>query len=129
MLPSPGGDHRRWAKNCQLFSIDPLGGNLRQLTFFRESAPHATNGCWSGPRPYGCRVQRASQQPKTGTLLFKSSCDPVGQNQNGGWQLFAMQPDGSNIRQVTTASGFVRLPDGTVEVESVDVYLSPTDRF
>ncbi len=115
-------------ENCQLFSIDPLGGHLRQLTFFSEGSSHATNGCFAGRRGYGCQVHRASQQPNTGTLLFKSSCDPRGQNLNG-WQLFAMQPDGSNLRQVTNASGYVRLPDGTVEVESVDVYQSPTDRF
>ncbi len=31
-------------ENCQIFSIDPLGRDPRQLTFFRESAAHAATG-------------------------------------------------------------------------------------
>jgi hypothetical protein len=116
-------------QNCQIFSIDPIGGDLRQLTFFRESAAHATNGCWGGRRPNGCRIDfswaafKPSQNPHTGTIFFKSTCDPFGQNPNG-WQLFAMQPDGSDLRQLTSAHGYVRGASHTVEVETVDAFWS-----
>ena len=116
------------SENCQIFSIDPLGSDLRQLTFFRESAAHAANGCFGGPRPNGCRIDfswsasKPSQDPHTGTIFFKSTCDPFGQNPNG-WQLFAMQPDGSGLRQLTNARGFVSVAR-TSEVESVDAFWS-----
>src|SRR5262249_33290986 len=37
-------------ENCQFFSMDPLGGPLRQLTSFDEQAP-STEGCTYGPPP------------------------------------------------------------------------------
>src|ERR1043166_3283258 len=33
------------SENCQVFSIDRIGGNLRQLTQFSE-AQHSTSGCF-----------------------------------------------------------------------------------
>jgi hypothetical protein len=116
------------SENCQIFSIDPIDRDLRQLTFFRESAPHARNGCFSGLRPDGCRIDftfalsKPSQNPQ-GTIFFKSSCNPLGQNPNG-WQVFAIQPDGSGLRQLTKARGAVRAADGTVEVENVDAFFN-----
>jgi hypothetical protein len=115
------------SENCQIFSIDPLSMDLRQVTFFRESAAHATNGCLGGGRPYGCRVDfqwfglNPSQDPHTGTIFFKSTCDPFGLNPDG-WQLFAIQPDGSGLRQLTSVRGRVRTPDGSIEVENVDAF-------
>ena len=52
----------------------------------------------------------------TGTVLFSSSCDPVGGNPFGD-QLFAMRPDGTGLRQLTNARGMTTDPDGTVHVE------------
>ena len=54
--------------------------------------------------------------PITGTVLFASSCDPVGGNPFGE-QLFAMRPDGTGLRQLTNARGMTTDPDGTVHVE------------
>jgi hypothetical protein len=116
-------------ENCQIFSIDPMGRDLRQLTFFRENAAHAATGCLGGPRGQGCRIDfnwalgQRSQDPQTGAIFFRSSCDPLGQNPNGG-QLFSMQPDGSGLRQLSNAPGAVRAADGTVEVETVDTFWS-----
>ncbi len=108
---------------------DAAAGGLGQLTFFSESTGHATNGCWGGRRPNGCRIDfswaafKPSQNPHTGTIFFKSTCDPFGQNPNG-WQLFAIQPDGSDLRQLTNARGYVRGANHTVEVETVDAFWS-----
>jgi hypothetical protein len=52
----------------------------------------------------------------TGTVLFGSSCDPVGGNPFGD-QIFAMRSDGSGLRQLTATSGMTIDPDGTVRVE------------
>lgn len=114
-------------ENCQIFSIDPFGRDLRQVTFFREGAAFASNGCLGGGRPDGRRVDfqwfglNPSQDPRTGTIYFKSTCDPFGQNPNG-WQLFAIQPDGSGLRQLTNVRGRVRTTDGSIEVENVDAF-------
>jgi hypothetical protein len=115
------------SQNCQIFSIEPVSRDLRQLTFFRESAA-APNGCIGDRRPNGCRIDfsgpcHPSQNPHTGTIFFWSSCDPFGQNRNG-YQLFAMHPDGSGLRQLTNAVGAVRGADHTYEVETVDAFWS-----
>ena len=54
------------------------------------------------------------QDPVTRTLVFYSSCDPLGTNPFGG-QLFAMRPDGSGLRQLTDTPGLVIEADGTVD--------------
>ena len=67
----------------------------------------------------------AGQSHETGTIFFLSSCDPLGQNPHGR-QVFAMQPDGSDLRQLTSASGFVANPDGSIEVETVSrMFIAP----
>jgi hypothetical protein len=70
--------------NCQLFSIDRLGANLRQLTNFRETE-HSTRGCAAGLLGRGCFVYYpiGFQDPRSRALLFASSCNPLGQNPNG----------------------------------------------
>jgi hypothetical protein len=57
-----------------------------------------------------------SQDARTGTLVFASSCDPFGTNPNGG-QLFAMRPDGTGLRQLTDDPPVKTDPDGSVTVE------------
>ncbi len=50
-------------------------------------------------------------------LVFYSTCDPLGTNPNGG-QIFAMRPDGSDLRQLTTARGLVTAA-GTFSAELI----------
>ncbi|MGE5191018.1 MAG: hypothetical protein ACM3U2_00860, partial [Deltaproteobacteria bacterium] len=108
-----------------------LGSELRQLTFFRESAGQATNGCASTAPPNGCRIDfgpHPSQNPNSGTIFFESNCDPFGLNPNG-WQVFAMQPDGSDLQQLTNARGLFLGANNTVEVETVDRFLNGPYEF
>jgi hypothetical protein len=100
------------SENCQLFSIDRLGADLRQLTTFRERE-HSNTGCFFARKGEGCSIwPLKAQDPRSRALLFYSSCNPFGQNPNGG-QIFAIQPDGSGLRQLTDARGLVREADGT----------------
>ncbi len=93
--------------NCQIFSIDRLGANLRQLTDFRETE-HSVVGCSFNRLGLGCAVYLTPwQDPRSRTVLFYSDCNPLGTNPNGG-QIFAMQPDGSGLRQLTDLRGLVK---------------------
>jgi len=115
------------AKICQLFSIDTLGAHLRQLTHLPADGRRVA-GCWGAtpfglldfppdyPRDTGCVISEFFLDPITGTVLFASSCDPLGANPFGE-QLFAMRPDGTGLRQLTNARGMTTDPDGTVHVE------------
>ena len=96
-------------ESCQIFSIDRLGGNLRQLTQF-SAVQHTTNGClFSTKRPEGCVVNQLTQDSETRTVVFLSSCDPLRTNPFGT-QLFAMRPDGSDLRQLTYTQGVITHP-------------------
>jgi hypothetical protein len=102
---------------CQFFSIDRLGGGLRQLTRF-DSGASSAYGCLPSAPP-GCGMppdSPLSLDVAGGTLMFASSCDPFGQNLVGG-QVFAMHPDGSGLRQVTHYRGMQTAADGTLTVE------------
>jgi hypothetical protein len=102
--------------DCQIFSIDRLGGHARQLTRFREGAPSVL-GCSSArPPPAGCVVKDVVQDPVTGTLVFYSTCNALGTTPYGA-QLYAMRPDGSALRQLTDTAGYVVAPDGAISVE------------
>jgi hypothetical protein len=103
------------SNNCQLFSIERTGAGLRQLTNFRETA-HSRTGCYFGPRPNGCTALLGWQDPRSRAVVFYSNCDPLGTNPNGE-QIFAMQPDGSGLRQLTESRGLVREADGTYSAE------------
>ena len=103
---------------CQFFSIDPLGGGLRQLTRF-DSGASSPNGCQGVSFPPTCGISPTSPlslDVAGRTLMFPSSCDPFGQNLVGV-QIFAMHPDGSGLRQVTHYRGWQTASDGTVSVE------------
>jgi hypothetical protein len=104
-------------ENCQLFSIGTFADHLRQVTHFREGDHSSVNGCFNGPPP-GCSVGTllAVQDPVTQTVVFDSSCDPLGTNPYGS-QLFAMRPDGSGIRQLTATRGLTTDADGAVTAE------------
>jgi hypothetical protein len=107
------------SRNCQLFSIDRLGANLRQLTDFHETE-HSVLGCLSGGLGLGCALYIGApfgrQDPWSRTLIFYSNCDPLRTNPNGA-QVFAIQPDGSGLRQLTDSRGLVREADGTYSGE------------
>ena len=96
--------------NCQVFSIDTLGGHLRQLTAMAVGT--TTDGCF-GPR---CLVSPFSEDPVMGAVLLNGSCDPFGTNVFGN-QFFAMRRDGSGLRQITHARGVVVDTPEVVEVE------------
>jgi hypothetical protein len=107
--------------DCQLFSIGALGDDLRQLTFFKT--PGGATDCLSAVRGYpGCTVSPAnwivasSQDARTGTLVFYSSCDPEGGVPTGG-ELYAMRPDGSGLRALTETRGVLTAADGAISVE------------
>jgi hypothetical protein len=114
------------SEECQLFSIDRLGANVRQLTHFRETS-HSVHGCdFEADLGHGCATYLLGQDAGTQALLFYSSCDPLGTNPQGG-QIFAVRPDGSDLRQLTTARGLVTEADGTVsgELPGPAVFSSP----
>jgi hypothetical protein len=98
------------SETCQLFSIDRLGGNPRQLTQF-SAGQQTMNGCFFNRLP-GCAVGFLTEDSATRTLIFYSSCDPLRSNPLGS-QVFAMRPDGSDLRQLTDARGLVKEADGT----------------
>jgi len=98
---------------CQLFSIDTLGADLRQVTHLPWDGRPSTGGC--GPSP-ACTINQLFVDPRTATVLFQSSCDPLRANPFGA-QFFAMRPDGTGLRQLTNARGMTTDPDGTIHVE------------
>jgi len=101
--------------NCQIFSIDRIGGELRQLTDFRE-AERSTEGCTYDRAGYGCAMGLLAQDPRGRELIFDSNCNLLGTNPNGQ-QIFGMHPDGSGLRQLTDSRGLVKEADGTYSAE------------
>jgi hypothetical protein len=97
---------------CQLFSVNTRGGDLHQVTHLPWDG-RRSNGCFSGS---ACNISSTFLDPITGTVLFQSSCDPLGANPFGE-QLFAMRLDGTGLRQLTNARGMTTDPDGTSRVE------------
>src|SRR5262245_21574919 len=108
---------------CQFFSIDTVGGGLRQVTHFNPGGRSPFDlGCFGPLRP-GCQIGGGGpspvfgvQDPVTKAIVFDSSCDPVQANPYGD-QAFAMRPDGSGLRQLTDAAGFTENADGSIRVE------------
>lgn len=93
-----------------------MGSHLRQLTFFRM-VDRDVNGCGATAESRECGIGGLSaQDPRTGTLVYGSTCDPLGTNANGE-QIFALRQGGSGLRQLTSTGGLVRDPSGIVEIE------------
>jgi hypothetical protein len=101
-------------ENCQIFSIDPLGADLRELTDFNEGA-HSLGGCVY-PYPPGCLTYFLGVDAATDSVVLYSSCNPR-QTNPYGQQFFAMHFDGSGLRQLSAFQGMVTEADGTVTVE------------
>ena len=113
------------SNQCQWFSIDRLGGDLRQLTSFAAAGERGRN-CEDLRAP-GCTVLQLSRLDLgTGSLVFSSTCDPLGTNPQGGNQLFALRPDGSGLRQLTYTQGIVKHPDRSIDVELPGPFHIPT---
>jgi hypothetical protein len=100
---------------CQLFSVNVLGGDVRQLTRFEDSRPFA--GCFYEPGNACTLSSGVLADPVTGTVVFPANCNPsFGTNPNGD-QIFAVRPDGTGLRQLTSLRGVQTLADGTLLVE------------
>src|SRR5262249_31153496 len=100
----------------RFFSVRPLGGLVRQITGFPDDGLTKL-GC-GPPTTFGqsCRVNGLFQDLTTRTVLFVSSCDPLGRTRRGE-QVFTMREDGTGLRQVTAFAGVDTSPDGSVHVE------------
>jgi hypothetical protein len=111
-------------ENCQLFSVDTLAGDLRQLTRWGEGQ-HSMGGCSFYLRP-GCKIDGFERERRPGpdTAIFYSTCDPFGTNPDGG-QLFAVRSDGTGLRQLTQTRGVVAEADGTATVELPGTWAYP----
>lgn len=105
----PGGANP--TNNCQIFAVPTIGGAARQLTDFGDGAD-SFFGCLFSPLP-GCAVGSIFQDRVHGTLVYHSSCDPLGENPFGN-QIFAMRTDGSGLRQITATRGSVSNGDVAV---------------
>jgi hypothetical protein len=113
------------AENCQVFSIDPLGADLRQLTRFGGSE-HSPNGCNAPDLEPGCTIDTLGENPGTGVLVYESSCDPLGENPSGS-EIFAMRPDGGGLEQLTRTRGYER-GEGGVVVEMPGPFAATAER-
>jgi hypothetical protein len=106
-------------RNCQLFSVDRTGADLRQLTDFNVGET-SQQGCGLvEPDEPGCVIWMGGalgQDSVTRSILFTSNCDPDGTVSNGG-EIFAVRPDGTGLRQLTDMRGMVIEGDGTVTVQ------------
>src|SRR5262249_24726815 len=103
---------------CNFFSADRFGGNIRQLTHFRSGLlPRSAEGCFLGLAPPDCLIggEFPWHDEVTGSIVFDGQCNPIGNPVSS--QLFAMRPDGSGLRQITSYRGMEIAPDGTVTVE------------
>jgi hypothetical protein len=116
-------------ENCQLFSIDTLGDNLRQITQWDEGE-HSQLGCSLGVAvaPY-CYVEGFELERRAGpdTVIFETSCDQFGKNLNS--RLLAIRTDGTGLRRLTHTRGAEFHPDGTVSVELAGTWGYPVNRY
>jgi len=111
------------ANHCEVFSIDRLGSDLRQLTNIGEGPPaHCDHFGGS------CSSTLLRIDPMTGWVTFYSTCNPFGTNPYGG-QIFTMRPDGSGLRQLTATRGMTTAADGTVTVELPGPWEVPSREF
>ena len=101
--------------HCEVFSIDRLGRDLRQLTNIGEGQ-QANCDFWTVHPIGNCSITLLRIDPVTGWVTFYSNCNPFGTNPYGS-QIFTMRPDGTGLRQLTTTAGMTTDADGAVTVE------------
>ena len=112
--------NRNASNTCQLFNVDGFAGRLRQLTRF-DGGPAAA-GCGGSnvlqQSAEGCTVAEALdvQDPATGAIVFDSSCRAF-ESSALSQQVYAIRPDGSGFRQLTSYRGMTTDVDGSVSVE------------
>jgi len=111
------------ANHCEVFSIDSLGSDLRQLTNIGAGLPW--NCDHFGPDPRTCTSTELLIDPVTGWVTFYSTCNPFGSNPYGS-QIFTMRPDGSGLRQLTATRGMTKDADGTLTFELPGPWAVPT---
>jgi hypothetical protein len=105
-------------RNCQLFSMNTRGGDLRQLTRFRDEG-RPSFGCSEGGTGSACSIHYGAGSPVSSGAGISSNCNPLGTNPFGH-QLFSMRANGTGLRQLTDVRGMEVDPDGTVHVELID---------
>jgi hypothetical protein len=90
--------------------MDTLGRGLRQVTHLNSRVCPKLGGpaCFQNGIGYGF-YRLIFGDPVTNAVVFESPCNLVGANQSG-YQLFAVRPDGSGLRQLTDASGLTTNP-------------------
>src|SRR5262249_44087985 len=117
--------HTNPTEDCQIFSIDRTGGDLRQLTHFHAGeGPRSMGACVIPEPPRGCGVVYMSRDTRSDALVFYSACDPFDANPYGA-QLFAMRTDGTGLTQLTTTQGLSRDLSGGFRVEQVFPFAYP----
>lgn len=103
------------SENCQIFSVDRLGSDLRQLTDF-HTTEHSVVGCSSYPSIQACAPFLYAQDAINGTLVFSSGCD-LSETHRSSSQIFSVRPDGSGLRQLTTLRGTFTDAEGFFHAE------------
>jgi len=108
--------------NCQFFSVDVLGADLRQVTTYSNG--ERNSGACGFPGETGCGVYYSNHAGDT--VVFSSTCDPITGSSNGN-DVFAMRFDGSGLVQLTRTHGSTIEEDGTVDVELPGPFGYPED--
>jgi hypothetical protein len=94
-------------QTCQMFSVDTLGGDLQQLTFFDACDDLGCIGDALAPVAYDLERD---------VIVLESYCDLTGHGAFGD-QIYTTRLDGSDLRQVSSARRVVTEADGSVSVE------------
>jgi len=112
-------------RNCQLYSIDTLGGELRQLTTFVPASPLPQDYvCGLGPPP-SCSLLLIAQDLPSDSVFFEGNCDPQGGGLLTTEGYFVMRADGSGIRQIIDTRGAVTDASGRLSVELAGPFAYP----
>jgi len=125
---TPGGERALFAastnvagtnptENCQIFSMDSLGGHAAQLTRF-DPGEASQIGCRGAPiGAPGCRIGFLGLEAESDAILLTTDCDPQGGYLKGE-NLFAMRSDGTgSLHQITKTRGVTADSTGRLLVE------------
>ena len=135
---------RPWHRRA---SRDHLPANALCAPRPRLAPPHRPSGCGRCTQCYpsvnavgdqrrncydhrspGCTIIFESSRVdlSTGSVIFESTCDPLGMNPHDGEQIFAVRPDGSGLRQLTQTQGIIKNSDRSIDVELPGPFHIPT---